>query len=166
MVKNHHKAKSISDASWSMFVDWVEYFAKLHKVAVVAVPPHYTSQDCSACGNRVKKTLSTRTHQCSKCGLKMHRDHNAAQNILVKGLEVLGVKISTGGQPGTQACGENHLWLVEGNFGSCKWTRGNRKLKWRLLGISLYNHKRIARRALEGEDVNSFGKLIIDAHLI
>ena len=105
MVKNHHLAKSISDASWSMFVDWVEYFAKLHKVSVVAVPPSYTSQDCSGCGNRVKKTLSTRTHQCSKCGLKMHRDHNAAQNILVKGLEVLGVNTSTGGQPGTNDWG-------------------------------------------------------------
>ena len=47
----------------------------------------------------------------------MHRDYNAAQNILVKGLEVLGHKQSTGGQSGTNACGENHLWLVEGNFG-------------------------------------------------
>lgn len=121
MVRNHKLAKSISDASWSMFVNWVEYFAKLHKVVVVEVPPQYTSQDCSNCGDRVKKTLSTRTHQCSKCGLKLHRDHNAARNILVKGLEVLGVQKSTGGQPGTNACGENHLWLVEGNFG---WVSG------------------------------------------
>lgn len=64
----------------------------------------------------------------------MHRDHNAAQNILVKGLAVLGVKQaetpysevlsrrgsfqdSTDGQSGTNAFGENHLWSVEGNFG-------------------------------------------------
>lgn len=117
MVKNHKLAKSISDASWSMFITWVEYFAKLHKIAVVAIPPQHTSQDCSGCRNRVQKTLSERTHQCLKCGLKMHRDHNAAQNILVKGLEILGVERSTGGQPGIQVCGENHLWLVEGNFG-------------------------------------------------
>lgn len=117
LVKNHKLAKSISDASWSMFVGWVEYFAKLHKIVTVAVPPQWTSQDCSGCGERVKKTLSERTHQCLICGLKMHRDHNAAQNILVKGLEVLGIEKSTGGQPGTNACGENHLWLTEGNFG-------------------------------------------------
>jgi len=134
MVKNHKLAKSISDASWSMFIDWVEYYAKLHKIVTVAVPPQYTSQDCFGCGNRVKKTLSTRTHQCLKCGLRLHRDHNSAKLILVKGLEVLGVKQaespysevpsrqgtfqdSTDGQSGTQACGENHLWLVEGNFG-------------------------------------------------
>jgi putative transposase len=129
MVKNHKLAKSISDASWSMFVSWVEYYAKLHKIVTVAVPPQYTSQDCSGCGERVKKTLSERTHQCLKCGLKMHRDHNAAQNILVKGLEVLGVKQSTDGQSGTQAFGENHLWLVEGNVGwlSGLDDRGNRR---------------------------------------
>jgi putative transposase len=117
MVKNHKLAKSISDASWSMFTEWVEYFAKLHKIVTVAVPPQYTSTDCSGCGERVQKTLSQRTHQCLKCGTNLHRDHNAAKNILVKGLEVLGVKQSTDGQSGTQACGENHLWLVEGNFG-------------------------------------------------
>ena len=118
MVKNHKLAKSISDASWSMFVDWVEYFAKLHKIVTVAVPPQYTSQDCAGCGNRVKKTLSTRSHQCLKCGLRLHRDHNSAKVILVKGLEALGHKHSTGGHPETYTPGdENHLWLVEGNLG-------------------------------------------------
>ncbi len=132
MVRNHKLAKSISDASWSLFVVWLEYYAKLHKIVTVAVPqgglaeeyspantpPQYTSQDCSKCGNRVQKTLSERTHQCLKCGLKMNRDWNAAKNILVKGLEVLGHKQSTEGHLGTSnAWGENHLWLVEGNFG-------------------------------------------------
>ena len=118
MVKNHKLAKSISDASWSMFVDWLEYYAKLHKIVTVAVPPHYTSQDCFGCGNRVNKTLSTRSHQCLKCGLKLHRDHNSAKVILVKGLEALGRKQSTEGHSGTlNAWGENHPWLVEGNFG-------------------------------------------------
>jgi putative transposase len=121
-VKNHKLAKSISDASWAMFVEWVEYYAKLHKIVTVAVPPQYTSQDCVGCGNRVKKTLSTRTHQCLKCGLKLHRDHNSAKVILVKGLETLGVKQSTDGQSGTYTPGdENHLWSIEGNFG---WVSG------------------------------------------
>ncbi len=101
-----------------MFVDWVKYFAKLHKIVTVAVPPHYTSQDCAGCGNRVKKALSTRSHQCSKCGLKLHLDHNSAKVILVKGLEALGHEHSTHGQSETlNAWGENHLWSIEGNFG-------------------------------------------------
>ncbi len=95
----------------SMFVDWVEYFGLLHKIVTVAIPPHYTSQDCFGCGVRVKKTLSTRSHQCLKCGLKLHRDHNPAKVILVKGLEVLGHIRSTDGQSGTYTPGdENHLW--------------------------------------------------------
>lgn len=81
MVKNHCLAKSISDASWYLFRQWLEYFAvKFDKIAV-AVPPHYTSQKCSGCGVIVKKSLSTRTHNCS-CGCELHRDVNAAVNIL------------------------------------------------------------------------------------
>ena len=53
----------------------------------------------------------------------MHRDHNAAQNILVKGLEVLGARTSTAGHAGTQTPdGENHLWLVEGSY--VEWVSG------------------------------------------
>ncbi|PLZ73850.1 hypothetical protein CBP21_03230 [Fischerella thermalis WC246] len=42
---------------------------------------------CSVCGTRVKKSLSTRTHKCHKCGTVMHRDHNAAKQILAKGIK-------------------------------------------------------------------------------
>lgn len=89
MVKNHKLAKSISDASWSMFRDWVEYFARVFGKVTVAVPPHYTSQNCSTCGTLVKKALSTRTHIC-KCGCLLDRDHNAALNILALGLSRVG----------------------------------------------------------------------------
>ncbi|MGI2908254.1 RNA-guided endonuclease InsQ/TnpB family protein [Tolypothrix sp. VBCCA 56010] len=81
MVKNHCLAKSISDASWYLFRQWLEYFAVKFDKLAVAVPPHYTSQKCSSCGVIVKKSLSTRTHNCS-CGRSLHRDVNAAINIL------------------------------------------------------------------------------------
>ncbi|EGJ35624.1 MULTISPECIES: RNA-guided endonuclease TnpB family protein [Moorena] len=67
MVKNHHLAQSISDASWYQFTQWLDYFGKVWDKTVIAVAPNYTSQDCSNCGHRVKKSLSTRTHQCPKC---------------------------------------------------------------------------------------------------
>lgn len=89
MVKNHHLAKSISDASWTLFRDWLEYFGKLFDVPVIAVAPHYTSQNCSNCGYEVKKTLSTRTHKCPHCGYIDDRDTNAAINILKVGLQGL-----------------------------------------------------------------------------
>ncbi len=92
LVKNRHLAKSISDASWSQFTQWLDYYGKVWDKAVVAVPPQYTTQDCSRCGHRVPKTLSTRTHVCPKCGFEVDRDQNAALNILKKGLSILGVE--------------------------------------------------------------------------
>ena len=89
MVKNHHLAKSISDASWTLFRQWLEYFGKVFDVPVIAVAPHYTSQNCSNCGAVVKKSLSTRTHKCPHCGYLDDRDTNAAINILIKALQGL-----------------------------------------------------------------------------
>lgn len=89
LVKNRHLAKSISDAAWSQFRQWLEYYAKVFGRIVIAVPPHYTSQRCSSCGEIVKKTLSQRTHLC-RCGCTLDRDHNAALNILKVGLNTVG----------------------------------------------------------------------------
>ncbi len=55
----------------------------------VAVNPAYTSQECSNCGNQVKKSLSMRTHAC-KCGFVLDRDWNAAINILNLALSTTG----------------------------------------------------------------------------
>jgi putative transposase len=90
MVRNRYLAKSISDAAWTQFRSWVEYFGKVFGVATVAVPPHYTSQNCSNCGKVVKKSLSVRTHTCLHCGHTQDRDHNAARNILERGLRTVG----------------------------------------------------------------------------
>jgi putative transposase len=84
MVKNHHLAKSISDAAWSAFLAILSCKAAAAGKTVVAVPPAYTSQACSGanCGVLVYKGLSVRWHECPKCGTSLHRDHNAARNIL------------------------------------------------------------------------------------
>lgn len=86
LLKNHHLAKSISDASWYQFRTWLEYFGRVFGKITIPVNPAYTSQKCSNCGAIVKKTLSTRTHSC-KCGCELDRDHNAAINILQLGLK-------------------------------------------------------------------------------
>ncbi|GFE68950.1 hypothetical protein CFPU101_15600 [Chroococcus sp. FPU101] len=99
LVRNHCLAKSINDAAWYQFREWVEYFGVKFGKITIAVPPQYTSQNCSSCGEIVKKALSTRTHFCP-CGCMLDRDENAAINILRKGL-------STVGHTGSQAWGEN-----------------------------------------------------------
>ncbi len=121
MVKNHRLAFAISDASWSLFRQWVEYFGKVFGVVSVAVPPHFTSQNCSNCGKIVKKSLSTRTHVCPHCGHTQDRDHNAARNILKKGL-------STAGHVGINASGDIDLYLG-GETPSNKSDRGKKKTK-------------------------------------
>nr|BBH86367.1 transposase [Thermosporothrix sp. COM3] len=95
LVKNRHLAKSIADAAWGRFLSWVRYYGTLHRVPVIGVEPAFTTQNCSRCGQRVKKSLSMRTHLCPGCGLLLDRDHNAALNILHKALQ------GTVGQTGT-----------------------------------------------------------------
>ena len=111
MVKNHKLAKSISDAAWSQFAQWLQYFGKVYGKTVMAVNPQYTSQDCSVCGNRVKKSLSVRTHICG-CGAVLDRDHNAALNILALGLKQAGITLNTVGHTEINAWGQNDLYSL------------------------------------------------------
>jgi putative transposase len=85
MVRNHALAKSISDAGWGQFCTILAFKAAYAGKQVVAVPPAFTSQACSGCGVIVKKALSVRWHLCPECGTSLHRDHNAALNILRRG---------------------------------------------------------------------------------
>ncbi len=82
LTKNHHLAKAILDVAWGAF-----FLILMSKAAnagrlFVKVPAQFTSQDCSQCGKRVRKTLAMREHRCIGCGLVAHRDHNSA--IVVK----------------------------------------------------------------------------------
>ncbi len=104
MLHNHCLAKSIADASWYQFRQWIEYFANKFGKLAIAVPPQYTSQECSRCKGIVKKSLSTRTHVC-QCGCVLHRDTNAAINILQKAK-------TRGGHPRSNAKGVATSTLV------------------------------------------------------
>ena len=105
LVRNRHLAKSISDAGWYTFRLWLEYFGHKYGKVTVAVPPHNTSQNCANCGEKVKKSLSTRTHVCPHCGYVADRDLNASINILKLGL-------STVGHTGIYATGDLPSWAV------------------------------------------------------
>lgn len=89
MVRNHHLAKAIVDASWSRFVTILEYKAFEHGCEILKVPTFYpSSQTCSCCGykNPKVKDLKVRRWICPECGVVHDRDHNAAKNILAKAL--------------------------------------------------------------------------------
>ena len=99
MVRNHHLAQSIHDAGWGTFISWVKAYGLMHAVPVIAVAPQFTSQECSACGAIMKKSLSVRTHICTRCGVVLDRDHNAARNILARALACTLGHRETSGSP-------------------------------------------------------------------
>lgn len=88
MVRNHHLAKSVSDASWSTFVTMLEYKAKWYGKTLVKIGRFYpSSKTCHHCGHiKEDLSLSDRYYTCPNCGELIDRDLNAAKNILDEGL--------------------------------------------------------------------------------
>jgi putative transposase len=74
------------DASWGKLVFMLSYKAEGAGRKLIEVDPRNTSQACSGCGTIVPKDLSVRMHNCPHCGLSLDRDHNAAINILNRGV--------------------------------------------------------------------------------
>jgi putative transposase len=81
-------SKSVHDAGWGSFLRTLHSKAEEAGVHVVAVDPRHTTQACSQCGTLVPKGLGVRAHVCD-CGLVLDRDHNAALNILARGLRAV-----------------------------------------------------------------------------
>ena len=91
MVKNHHLAKSIADASWNTLIQYTTYKAESAGKLVVSVDPGNTSRTCSRCGYKKESLqLSNRVFRCDSCGYEIDRDLNAAINIHNKGMKKVG----------------------------------------------------------------------------
>ena len=90
LLKNHHLANSISNQSWRIFREMLEYKCKWYGKQLIVVKPNYTSQICSQCGyHSGKKPLDVREWTCPKCNTHHDRDINASINILNRGLKEL-----------------------------------------------------------------------------
>lgn len=87
MVKNHHLAKAVSDASFSELRRQLEYKTAKTGAKLHVIDRWYpSSKTCSNCGSvKTKLSLKKRTYKCEHCGLVIDRDLNAAINIQVAG---------------------------------------------------------------------------------
>lgn len=84
MMQNGNLAKSIGDAGWAQFVNFVTYKAAWAGTEIKHVDRFFPSSKlCSDCGHKnTKLKLSERSWVCTNCGSIHDRDTNAAINIL------------------------------------------------------------------------------------
>jgi IS605 OrfB family transposase len=86
-------AKSVFDASWTMFRNMLRYKALMHGAVFIEADERWTSRTCSCCGSIPRSSpkgmgaLGMRHWVCSDCGASHDRDVNAARNILRAGFE-------------------------------------------------------------------------------
>ena len=91
MIKNHKLAQSISDVSWSKFIEMLKYKSEWNDRQLVQIDRFYpSSKSCSKCHYiNDNLTLKDREWICPSCGINHDRDINAAKNILIQGINIL-----------------------------------------------------------------------------
>lgn len=105
MVQNCHLSRAIADIGMGELRRQLEYKALMQGGRVVTIDRFFPSSKlCRRCGFTLKDlSLGSRTYQCPACGHTEDRDLNAARNILREGLRLAK---TTGGPPGSDACGQ------------------------------------------------------------
>ena len=85
MVKNKNYSKSISDVSWSKFLEYLEY-----KTELIKVDAKYSSQECNNCGYIAKENRPNQEmFRCIKCGHEGNADFEASLTIKKRGQSLL-----------------------------------------------------------------------------
>jgi putative transposase len=95
---------SILDAGWGELRRQLAYKSEDRGHQVVLVSRLYpSSKRCSHCGEtKAKLAVSERVFECSKCGISLDRDVNAARNIRDEGIRLLTNEATVAGyQPET-----------------------------------------------------------------
>jgi len=99
MMKNHHLAKSISEASWRKFLEMLKYKSQWYDKTLYSINQYFpSSKTCHCCGHiNHDLKLHNRKWICPQC-LKTHdRDMNAAINIRNEGIKKNTCTVGTTG---------------------------------------------------------------------
>ncbi len=93
MVKNRKLSKAIAQSGWGMFLNFLDYKLK-HKGGVLVEIDRFfpSSKLCSNCGHKYEELqLKEREWTCEACNTRLLRDENAAYNIRLEGMRILGL---------------------------------------------------------------------------
>ena len=82
--------RSMSEQAWSTFFFMLEYKAERAGTRFEKVDPKYTSQTCSRCGTVDAESRKDERFRCVHCGFTDDADHNAAVNVLSRGMSIWG----------------------------------------------------------------------------
>ncbi len=83
--------KDCIDASFRAFLSLLEWVCWKRGAFFLRVNPNGTSQTCPQCDVTLCKPLGEREHHCPECGYQTHRDHAAAEMVLLRGLNLVPV---------------------------------------------------------------------------
>jgi putative transposase len=91
MVRNHNLAKSISDAGWGTFTNFLAYKLERKGGKLVEIDRWFPSSKlCSNCFYQIgDMPLDVREWTCPHCGTHHDRDGNAAINIRTEGIRII-----------------------------------------------------------------------------
>ncbi len=91
MVRNHNLAKSISDAGWGTFTNFLAYKLERKGGKLVEIDRWFPSSKlCSNCFYQIgDMPLDVREWTCPHCGIHHDRDGNAAINIRAEGIRII-----------------------------------------------------------------------------
>ncbi|MBE9036721.1 RNA-guided endonuclease TnpB family protein [aff. Roholtiella sp. LEGE 12411] len=91
MVRNHKLAKSISDAGWGTFTNFLAYKLQRKGAKLIEIDRWFPSSKlCSNCFYQIgEMPLDVREWTCPHCGTHHDRDGNAAINIRAEGIRMI-----------------------------------------------------------------------------
>ena len=81
--------KECVDASFGQFLSLTKWVCWKRGAYFQRVDPNGTSQTCPNCLTEVRKELKQREHLCPECGYRTHRDHAAAEMVLIVGSSIV-----------------------------------------------------------------------------
>lgn len=98
--------RAILDRGWGIYAGMLGYKTRWYGSRLVAVPPMYSSQECSACGHiNPHNRTSQDAFKCVSCGHAEHADWNASKVICGRAVAIVDEETTPEDTCPGSACG-------------------------------------------------------------